>query len=160
MSEPRTYLLAVTASALICCITKTLAGGKGLTAGLIRVLCGIFLCVSIAAPLADFQIRKLSDFSVGILQDGASASAYGEQLSRDSMAEIIKQKTQAYILDKAASLDGEITVEISLSETVPCVPCAVEICGRISPYGRTVLSALIYTELGIDREAQTWSVQG
>ncbi|MFR3325850.1 MAG: hypothetical protein ACLTR8_15535 [Oscillospiraceae bacterium] len=51
----------------------------------------------------------------------------GENLARDSMADIIKEETEAYILDKAADLHANLRVEVAVGEDN--LPAAVTISG-------------------------------
>ena len=79
----------------------------------------------------------------------------GENLARDSMAEIIKSETEAYILDTARSLQAEVTVEVSVNEEN--VPDSVTVSGAVSPYVRRQLQRIIESDLGIAKENQKWT---
>ena len=59
---------------------------------------------------------------------------WAENLARDSMADIIKEETEAYILDKAADLHANLRVEVAVGEDN--LPAAVTISGEASPYAR------------------------
>jgi hypothetical protein len=72
------------------------------------------------------------------------------------MAERIIQQTQAYILDKARSLDAELTVEVFLGDGTIPVPIGVRLEGNISPYARKLLSQMLQDDLGIPAEEQIW----
>lgn len=157
MTMLREYLIGVVAAALICCLVKALAGEKGTAAAVIKMLCGVYLCVSVAAPLGQFRISDLSDIAKDYQQSGQEAASYGEKLSAEAMAGIIKAETEAYILDKATSLDADIRVEVILSDISPYEPCAVTVTGKVSPYARTVLSGILETDLGIGKESQKWN---
>ena len=81
-------------------------------------------------------------------------AAMGENLARDSMADIIKEETEAYILDKAADLHANLRVEVAVGEDN--LPAAVTISGEASPYARRQIQAMIANDLGISKENQKW----
>ena len=58
----------------------------------------------------------MPDFSLRYMDDAEDAAAMGENLARDSMADIIKEETEAYILDKAADLHANLRVEVTVGE--------------------------------------------
>ena len=78
----------------------------------------------------------------------------GENLARDSMADIIKEETEAYILDKAADLHANLRVEVAVGEDN--LPAAFTISGEASPYARRQIQAMIANDLGISKENQKW----
>lgn len=78
----------------------------------------------------------------------------GENLARDSMADIIKEETEAYILDKAADLHANLHVEVTVGED--SLPMAVTLSGEASPYARRQIQAIIANDLGISKENQKW----
>ena len=69
------------------------------------------------------------------------------------MTEIIKQRTQAYILDKAQALNTVLEVEVTLSDDDIPVPLKVRLKGKISPYAKGRLQATIAEDLGIEKVA-------
>ena len=77
-------------------------------------------------------------------------------MAKDAAGEIIKARTQAYILDKARSLDVALTVEVFLDDATIPAPCGVRIEGAISPYAKKVLSQMMKDDLGIPPEEQIW----
>lgn len=156
MEAIKEYLVCVTASAIVCGVGKKLAGEKGATASIIKLICGLFLCMAVVSPFVDFRIGDLADLTSRFQLDAQAFVAEGENYSQETMASIIKQQTQAYILDKALALGASVTVEVTLRDTMPPVPCGVCITGKISPYAKARLSALLETELGIGEEAQVW----
>ena len=74
----------------------------------------------------------------------------------DQTVSIIKEKTEAYILEKAESLGLDISVEINFGEADSMVPTEVRISGPVSPYAKDQLSKTISTDLGIPEERQIW----
>ena len=94
----------------------------------------------------------MPDFSLRYMDDAEDAAAMGENLARDSMADIIKEETEAYILDKAADLHANLRVEVAVGEDN--LPAAVTISGEASPYARRQIQAMIANDLGISKENQ------
>ena len=88
------------------------------------------------------------------MDDAKDAAAMGEKLARDSMADIIKEETEAYILDKAADLHVNLHVEVTVGEDN--LPTAVTLSGEASPYARRQIQAIIANDLGIAKENQKW----
>ena len=84
------------------------------------------------------------------------AAASGELESRNAIAASIKAQTEAYILDKAASLNATVTAEVVVTEeNIPQVD-TVRLTGAVAPYARGQLAAWMEQTLGIDREKQIW----
>lgn len=147
------YLLAITAAAVICGFVTALAGGKGATAKLLRLLCGLFMATTVIKPLVDIQIADIRYFADQLTVDADLAVQSGEEVATAEMKSIIKEKTETYILDKAKSFGAELEVEVALDGVVPT---SVILSGNISPFAKVSLSETISQELGIVPEAQVW----
>ena len=152
MEAIKSYLLAVTAAALICGIVGNLAG-KGNISKIVKLLCGIFMAATVIKPLVDIRLDNIYIFTHSLTVSSDFAVSQGEKFAAEEMARIIKQKTEAYILDKAKSHGAEISVEIALNN---CVPISVTIVGEVSPFVRSSLSTSIAQELNIPPEEQIW----
>ena len=85
------------------------------------------------------------------------AVAEGEQQTKTALARLIKQRTCAYILDKAQALNVALEVEVTLSDDDIPVPEAVRLKGKVSPYAKGRLQTIIAEDLGIEKERQTWT---
>lgn len=157
MEQISRYLLGITAAAIICGVGKQLAGDKGSGSAMIKLICGLFLCMSVISPLVELRIRDLTEFIYDLEVDAGYYVSDGELQSQDAMKAIIKTHTEAYILDKAKSFNASVSVTVTLSDTTPYAPCAVEVTGEISPYAKARLSAVLEDDLGIGKEAQKWS---
>jgi hypothetical protein len=72
------------------------------------------------------------------------------------MAKLIKQETEAYILDKAQSLGCALEADVTVGEGLYPVPESVLICGSISNQNRKLLEDILVKELGISKENQQW----
>lgn len=156
MDTVRQYILSVTAASVLCAVLRQLLPGKGLSASLLKLVSGIFLAFVLIAPVKNVEIGNLSLYVSGIAAEGETLAASGEDMAADAMACIIKDRTEAYILDKAMSLNADIAVEVGLSRDSIPVPETARLSGAVSPYARTVLETMLAEELGIAKENQLW----
>ncbi len=150
------YILRIIAAAILCALIKSFAGKSSAVNSIIKTLCGVFLSLTILSPLVRFNFSSVTDYIYFFSADAQQAVEAGVQLNDSSLRSSIKQHTEAYILDKAASLNAELTVEVTLSADELPAPCSVVIEGKISPYARSKLTQLIADDLGISKENQTW----
>lgn len=153
MDAIRDYLLSVTAAALICGAVSSLVGKKGSLSTLLKLLCGIFLAATVIKPAVDLRIEDLSHISNLLPMDAEQAVANGKEMAAKEMNRIIKEKAEAYILDKAMSLGAEVEVTIELENSVPA---GITVKGDVSPFVKSKLSACITQDLGIVQEEQIW----
>lgn len=156
MDGIREYLISVTAAAVLCGILKSLIGEKGNSAALVRLICGIFLALTVIRPLKELNLRDFSLLPVGLLEEARATSGEGEEYTRQTKEALIKQQCEAYILDKAQTLEASIQVEIQISVEGEPIPVASIITGNLSPYARNQLSKTLKEELGIPQEDQKW----
>lgn len=158
MDGIREYLISVTAAALLCGILKSLVGEKGNSAALVRLICGIFLALTVIRPLRELNLRDFSLLPTGLLEEAKATSGAGENYTRQAKEDLIKQQCEAYILDKAQTLEASIQVEIQISEDGEPVPVASMITGNLSPYAKNQLSKALEQDLGIPQEDQKWKI--
>lgn len=157
MEGIRDYLLRLTAAAVLCGIVTGLLGKKGALGATVKLLTGIFMTFTVISPWTQLRLDDFMGYFDDLSYQAGSAAQEGEIMARDTMADIIKTKSEAYILDKASSYGAELTVEVSLDGSDLPAPSAVRISGRISPYGRKQLETIISEELGIALEDQIWT---
>lgn len=153
MGAIRDYLLSVTAAALICGAVCSLAGKKGSVPALLKLLCGIFLAATVIKPAVDLRIDDFSLISNLLPVDADQVVENGKEMAAKEMNRIIKEKAEAYILDKAMSLGAEVEVMIELNDGVPV---GITVKGDVSPFIKSKLSACITQDLGIEQEDQIW----
>ncbi len=156
MESLRTYLLSVTAAAVLCGMVMSLLGKKGTIAALGKFLAGLFLSLTVIAPVVNFSTGDWSSYWQTFSLDGQDAAQAGIMMAQSAQADIIKQNLEAYILDKAASMGADLTVAVTLRDGDVLTPTSVRLSGQVSPYIRQQLSAIITEELGIAKEAQEW----
>ena len=155
MDAIRQYLLTIIIGAMICAIATKLCGKLSANSAIVKLLAEIFMLILLVSPLLKIRIPDMAlVFDDDTLV--ANAIAAGESYADEQAEGLIKESITAYILDKASTLDADVRVEVSLSETVPRVPDSIVIYGDVSPYTKTVLKRMIADELGIPEESQIW----
>jgi len=156
MESLRQYVLQLIAAALLCGIVTGLVN-KGHLKEIVKIICGIFLSITALQPMVGMDMSFLTDYIDQFSDVTAEAVASGEEFARDSTGEIIKAECEAYILDKAAELNTQITVTVKLSKDNPPIPVSVQISGAVTPYIRLRLEEIIQQDLGITKENQIWT---
>lgn len=151
MTGLRQYLLTILCCCGICCILPLFADGVGKK--LLRLICGVFLTGMIVGPIARVDVQSLLS---GMLPEVSAADTSGETMARNAMAAIIKQKCEAYILDKAEALGLHLSVTVLLGSGDLPVPEGIRISGEAAPDKRLQLSAMLTEDMGIPEEAQQW----
>ena len=149
----REYILSVCAAAVTTAILRTLAG-KGTAWELLKMLSGLFLAVTVMAPLVHLELPDPANWISDYTAQGREAAAAGEKLAENYSAAIISAEVEAYILDKANRLGADLDVEVTLDGA--CMPVMVTLTGGASPSVREELSRCLEAELGMGEEAVSW----
>jgi hypothetical protein len=89
--------------------------------------------------------------------DALNITAEGETYGQDLLRQSIKEKTEAYILDKAMLLGADIHVSVSCNTTDFPKPEYVELSGNVSPYVKGKLQQIISKDIGIPEDNQKWT---
>ena len=155
----REYVMGIGAAALICGIVLSF-GSKGTMKPLLKLTCGLVLTFSILSPILKITGGNLEDLGIEYKVEAEKAAEEGKQQAIRSVRQIIKEETQAYIMDKARDLSLELAVEVNLSEEALPKPVAVTIRGLVPPYEKSVIRRMLTEELGIAKENQKWISQG
>ena len=156
MDDIRMYLLKITVAALVCGIVTGFLDKKGTAGALLRMLCGIFMITTLISPILDVRLGELPDLLFIFSTEADDAVTQGREDAQASMGDIIKQQTEAYILEEAKNLGADISVEVKLKVDDIPVPCGVRLFGSVSPYGKKRLQQIIKEALGIPMEEQIW----
>ncbi len=153
----RQYLLSVTAGALAVGILKKLLPEKGTASAIGKMVMGLFLALVVIGPLAKLELQEFSDFAGSFEQEASQAVAAGQAQTNLALRDIIKSRTEAYILDKAQQLNLQLQVIVELSSDDLPVPVAVRLTGPAAPYARQQLQDFIQQQLNIAKEDQLWT---
>lgn len=155
MEALKEYLLSVTAAAVACALVLRLHAGKGSAESMIKILTGILMALTVLGPVA--QIRLPAFSSLPDTLQAQTAVLDGEETARAALAESISTRVEAYILENAADLGLQITVDVELSRDPIPIPVRIYLQGNISPYAKQKLQTVIREDLGIDKENQIWT---
>ena len=141
------YIVSITAASLI---SGLLCGilESGFGKELVKLLCGLFLTVAAIRPFLDASFPDISDYLQIYAEEAAYIAGIGEEMAVDAVCDIIKQETEAYILDRAADLHTTISVDVTVEEKIPV---AAKLRGSISPYAKVQLEGLLEKDLGITK---------
>lgn len=156
MEGLRQYVVSVTTAAIICgMLTATL--NKGAVQSLVKLLCGFFLAFTFLSPIGRLNLKILpEDFGLDY-EEASDAAQEGERFARNSVAQIIKEQTEAYILDKAAELGLSLEAEVFVSGDEIPIPESVRLAGHASELERGRMEIILEKDLGIAKENQIWT---
>lgn len=155
MLHIREYLISVTAAALLCGILQAVVGQKSSGAGLLKLISGIFLALTVIRPLADIRLEEFALLTQDIQSDSAAAVTQGADYARQATARQMKEQLEAYIQEKAGSMDVTVTADVTLEGDPPMIgKCTLQ--GSFSPYAKRQLSRMLQQDLGIPEEDQQW----
>lgn len=159
MDSLKQYIMTVTFAAILCGITTGILGKKGTTGAATKFLTGLFLVITVIAPVTKIKFQDIQQYTDGISQEAADLTKEGENFATETMARIITERAESYILDKAAAMSVDLQVEVTLSDAIPPMPWAVSLSGSVSPYEKRRLEQCICKDLGISEEEITWTSQ-
>lgn len=154
MEAIRRYVLSIICAAIVCGILSDLAG-KSFFQKQMKLACSVFLAFVFLKPLVNGSLPELIQNN-SYLISAEEAAAQGESIRIRSLASIIKQEAEAYVLKEAKSVGADITVQIALDYGNPPTPNAATIYGSFDASSETHLSRILSEELGIPKEHQTW----
>lgn len=152
----KAYILSVICAAFLCAIVSGMVDKKSTVGAVLKLICGIFLTFTVVKPITEIRLSEWEAIPWDLLQEAEAVSNIGSNQAQAELEAIIKQKITAYILDKANSLDGTLSVEVTLDEAG--IPVEVILTGTISSQGKDTLSGILQSDLGIAKENQIWNV--
>jgi len=141
---------------MICVLAKFIVGDKSTQGKIISVVSGIFMLITVISPLIHIRLSDIGYYIESYSISGEDAAFVGAESANAELKEIIKQQTEAYIMDEANRMSLDIAVEVNISNTNPPVPDYVTITGNISPYKKQSLSQYISENLGLPQENLQW----
>ena len=156
MDAIRQYLLSVIAAAIICSVIISFTDKKSGSGTMIRMLCGLFLSVTMIYPLVDVKLDDISSYFYSIEVASDDVVTDGKIAANEAVSSIIKEQTEAYILDKASSLGLSLTVSVCVEGDDIPLPVSVTLQGNASAYLKQKLCAFIQDDLAIPKEQQKW----
>ena len=148
----RAYLLRLICAALLTALVDALAG-NGAGSGIRKLTAGIFLTLVAFSLPGNLELPELD--LQQYLRQAEIAVSEGEDQAASFRADIIRSSVSAYIGTKAGDLGLEVTAEVTLDEDFR--PRAVVLTGAASPIERQELTDTLVRELGLTKEAVTWT---
>lgn len=156
MDYIRQYLLSVICASILVSIITAFLGEKSHQSGIFKLITGVFIIFTVISPVVNVQIQEFQDYFKGISENAQRTVQQGELMSQKSTQSIIKDKLEAYILDKASSLNLDLDISITLKDEAVATPEEIIISGNASPYGKKMLQTFLVNEIGIPEEKQLW----
>lgn len=157
MESIKEYLITVISAALIVGIFTNFIDEKSSHGRLIRIVGGLIVVFAVISPWAQLRIEDISAYYRDFDRDARTQAEQGSQMAQQALSGIIKSQTEAYILEKASSMDIKLQVNVLLSNGAPPEPSGVELRGDISPHAKKQLTRMIQEDLGIPEEQQIWT---
>ncbi len=156
MQAIRSYLLSVVAVGFLVCLATAIVP-KGTLKKLVVFTGGLIVILVVAAPVVnldfDAAAGTLDEFDILAAEPAVNANLN----SQDLLCELINEKTESYILDKAQTLGMQLTVQVELMEDAQApYPYAVTLRGTYTQAQKDQLSSDLETSLAIPKERQAW----
>ena len=148
----RAYLLRLICAAILTALVDGLAG-SGAGSGIRRLTTGIFLTLVAFSLPGNLELPELH--LEEYLRQAEIAASEGAEQASSAQSDIISESLAAYIGTKAGELGLTVTAELRLDEELR--PCAVVLTGVASPLQRQELTDTLVRELGLAKEAVTWT---
>ena len=112
MDRVAEYILGITAAGVICAIVKHMIGEKNVSSGIIRVVCGIFMAVTVLSPLVTIRLKDMEFLVDEFRLSGQAAAGQGVDMANEALEDIIKQETEAYVLNEVNRLGLDLCVSV------------------------------------------------
>lgn len=157
MDVIRQYLISIIAVATIVSILSLFFDKKGTIGSTIRLLGGIILFFTVLSPLTKVKLESWQNIYEDIFSDASYTATQGQEMAVHAAGTIIKEELEAYILDKAVSMQLQVDVQVDLTDSYPPAPEKVTITGGVSPYAKKLLSQFLTESVGIPEENQIWN---
>ena len=156
MGFVRSWLLGVTAAALVLALAEALAP-EGSVKKVCRLAGGMALLLAAAGPVLEALDGNLLASAVEGWRD--RSQRYERELEENNerfYLAIIEEETAAYVMDKARELGFECAVEVTCGYDENGVPCPWEVAarGQWAPEQRARLERLLEEELGVPAQRQ------
>ncbi|MGI5978480.1 MAG: hypothetical protein ACOX66_03160 [Oscillospiraceae bacterium] len=158
MTAASEWVRAIAGAALVCAAAMAVTP-KGSVKGVLKLLCGVVLLLTVIKPLTKLDAGKLS-LDMADYRTRASEIAGNAQETQNALdRRFIEQKFSAYILDKAKDLGlTDVTTEVTVKWGEGCwYPYAVSLTGQAPQREKRLLENAVEYDLGIPKERQYWN---
>lgn len=144
-----TIILCALSCGIISEITSEIKGKN-----IIRFVCGILFAMVLLRPLTQINLTEMIQIPEIEDYDAECFIKEGKTMAAKTQQTYIKEACEAYILDKARILNGDIIAKIKLNEEM--IPFSVEILEKGETSIQSQLETILANDLGIPKEHQTW----
>lgn len=155
MHSLRQYILSVTCITVACSVLQMLLV-EGTPASLVKMLSGVVISIAVLTPAIKEDIFQWDIRFENITADATAAIIEGQNIASEMVQQRIKERAEEYILTKASDIGADITASLELETEYPNEPEKVEIRGRVSPYMKQQIIAIISKDLDILEENIIW----
>jgi len=152
----KSYFISITVCAILCSLLTGMFEKKDSLYKIVKMISSLFLIFTLIRPVTEIRLDKINLLVDEVSDNAQAAISTGEDYRMDSLAAIIKEETEAYILDKAQTLQCTLDVEVIVKKSEPPVPSEVYITGSLSPAAKQTLQQIIEDDLHIAKENQIW----
>lgn len=153
------WVRAIAGAALICAAATALTP-KGKVKNVLKPICGIVLIIAMINPIVKQDLPAMS-LDISDYRKRADEIIGSSEEKQDNLSRtIIENELEAYILDKAQSLDMSLdSVEVlaKWGDEGCWYPYEVKLNANIPQMEQKLISNSIEAELGIPKERQYWS---
>lgn len=151
----RNWLIGITAAAMVAALADALAP-DGTVKKIGKLAGGLLMIVAVVQPVIGIDLDVMSGILTEYRMEADVNSAALEVENQRLMKIIIEDEVGAYILDKAAELGIECTVEVDCYEGDDgnFYPAAVTVYGELTQAQATSMSRMIEGDLAIPAENQ------
>ncbi len=152
------WVRAIAGAALICAAATALTP-KGKVKNVLKLVCGIILIIAMINPLVNQDLPTMSMDISDYRKQADEIIGSAEEKQNNLNRTIIEDELEAYILDKAQSLNISLkSVEVSAKwgDEGYWYPYEVKLNADISQMEQNLISNSIEAELGVKKEKQYW----
>ena len=109
----RQYVFSIICTAMLCAVVSALIQSNHLKKG-VKLLCAVVLILTAVNPVCRLDINEYLQIDTSYEKQAEAFSSKGIAMAQEALSDIIKENTEAYILDKAKELGSCLSVEITL----------------------------------------------
>ena len=148
------YILSISATAMLCTLAIQIVGQKGTSSVVIQMVCGMLIAFSVIKPLGQISLPNVQEYANSLDKKVSAAVETGVNQTKELINLRITESTVSYVQSKASELGASLSVRISLDQN--SIPVQIELTGKIAPNAKSVLEEIIQTDFGIRKEDQIW----
>lgn len=149
----RQYVFSIICTAMLCAVVSALIQSNHLKKG-VKLLCAVVLILTAVNPVCRLDINEYLQIDTSYEKQAEAFSSKGIAMAQEALSDIIKENTEAYILDKAKELGSCLSVEITVGPDY--LPNSSSISGERSPSVKKQIERILEKDIGIARENQQW----